>query len=74
MRGNDRPTRYPELGYRHQGSGLWRIVDNSSGSEVGPQYRTKAELLADLDRYARYFGCEGAPRYVTEGGPENPYR
>lgn len=25
---------------------------------VGLQYRTRAELLADLDRYAKDYGCE----------------
>ena len=55
-----RPTRYDALGYRCDGRGLWRIYDvmelDSIGA-VGPQYRTKAELLADLDRYAKQFGC-----------------
>lgn len=51
-------TRYPELGYVHQDVGLWRIVDLASVAEgnnglVGPQYRSRAELLADLERYAR---------------------
>ena len=55
-----RPTRYVELGYRCDGPGLWRIydvMDATSPAAVGPQYRTKAELLADLERYARDFGC-----------------
>lgn len=54
-------TRFAGLGYWHQGHGLWRVVDihesvlNPEGMPrtVGPQYTTKAELLADLDRYAR---------------------
>jgi len=25
---------------------------------VGADYATKAELLADLDRYAKFYGCE----------------
>ena len=43
--------------------GAWRIVhiDSSISRQlrnafVGPVYRTKAELLADLDRYAKEFG------------------
>lgn len=53
-----RPTRYKELGYMQQGRSLWRLVDQESASVVGPQYKTKAELLGDLDRYAKDFGCE----------------
>lgn len=54
-------TRFAGLGYWHQGHGLWRVVDlhesvlNSQGlpRTVGPLYKTKEELLADLNRYAR---------------------
>ena len=55
-----RPTRFPELGYRQDGPGLWRIyaLDDGRESAVGPFYPTKAELLADLDRYAREYGCQ----------------
>lgn len=53
-----RPTRYPELSYMQQDRNLWRFVFTGDGAEatVGPQYRTKAELLADLERYAREWG------------------
>jgi hypothetical protein len=51
-----RPTRFPELAYINQAAGLWRIVTTEDGATIGPQYRTKAELLADLDRYAREYG------------------
>lgn len=52
-------TRFPELGYQNHDKGLWRIVDLSDGSKaaIGPHYVTKAELLADLHRYATEFGC-----------------
>ena len=53
-----RPTRYRELGYRRDAPDLWRIVDRNGDAVVGPQYRTKAELLADLDRFAAEFGAE----------------
>jgi hypothetical protein len=56
-------TRYAELAYQHRGD-HWRILDLTGGEPaedapgVGPQYRTRAELLADLDRYATdVFGC-----------------
>jgi len=48
-----------KLGYEKQGSNLWRIMSIDPGSPpaaVGPHYKTKAELLADLDRYAKEFG------------------
>ena len=53
-------TRFPELAYQHRGD-HWRILDVTGGGEsgVGPQYPTRAELLADLERYAAAFGCAG---------------
>ena len=50
-----RPTRFPALRYRQDGPILWRIYDCSDSlreAAVGPQYCTKGELLADLERYA----------------------
>ncbi len=52
-----RPTRYPELGYAKHTPTLWRIVSTDDGSTIGPHYRTKGELLADLPRYAEEYGC-----------------
>jgi hypothetical protein len=55
-----RPTRFGTLGYRCDGRGLWRVYDvenRESPAAVGPFYVTKAELLADLDRYAHEYGC-----------------
>lgn len=49
-------TAYPELSYQRQ-IDCWRIIDNSDGRSVGPAYRSEAELLADLVRYAVQFGC-----------------
>lgn len=51
-------TRFTELGFTNVAPSLWRFVDLSTGNCVGEQYRTKAELLADLSRYAEFFGCE----------------
>ena len=51
-------TRYKELCYHKDAPGLWRIY--ADGNVVGPQYRTKAELLADLERYALEYGCDDA--------------
>lgn len=67
-----RPTRYKELGYMEQDKGLWRLVAmptpglDDDYAVVGPQYKTKAELMADLPRYAREYGCEGAPETREE--------
>jgi len=54
--GSATTTRYPEIGYRKEGP-AWRFVDMSTDSAVGPQYPTKAEMLADLQRYAEQFGA-----------------
>jgi len=58
-----RPTRYAGLCYVQQDRTTWRFVSVhdcdsvATPAVVGPQYRTKAELLADMDRYAReYWG------------------
>jgi hypothetical protein len=64
-----RPTRYTGLGYREDFRGCWRIYDISEPGRqgaVGPKYRTKVELLADLDRYAREYGCEDALSKAAE--------
>jgi hypothetical protein len=51
-----RATRFPELFYAPICPNLWRILD-VDGAAIGPQYRSKAELLADLNRYAADYGC-----------------
>ena len=56
----EHPTRYAELGYWNPSRGMWRIFATDGGpwrATIGPIYHTKAELLADLDRYARDYGC-----------------
>lgn len=45
-------TRFKELRYERVSRGLWRFVDAETGAHVGPHYPTRAELLADLARYA----------------------
>ena len=51
---NPTKTRFTNLGYINDAPGLWRFVDlsDNSNARVGPQYKTKIELLCDLDRYA----------------------
>ena len=44
-------TRFPELNYERHGK-VWRFLDSTTGAAVGPTYASKAELLADLERYA----------------------
>lgn len=58
------PTCYPPLGYRRVDRSTWCYVDLSDGAVIGPYYRTRTELLADLERYAAHFGC-------AAGSPEN---
>lgn len=53
-----RDTRYPELGYASPLGKVWRFVDKSTGRGIGPFYTTKAELLADLERFAAVFGAD----------------
>ncbi len=55
-----RTTRYKELCYVNCGRELWRFMDAATGKVIGPYYATKSELLADLERYAAAYGCEGA--------------
>lgn len=58
-------TRYMELGYRQRKPGLWRIVALDTDNDVGPHYRTKRDLLKDLDDYAETFGA--TPRTNPRG-------
>ncbi len=58
-------TRYEGLAYTKICPGYWSFVswDVLSGetkdkaTTVGAHYRTKEELLADLIRYAEFYGC-----------------
>lgn len=52
-------TRYPELRLAQVTRSLWRYVTEDNAI-VGPFYKTKLEALADLDNYARFYGCAGA--------------
>lgn len=47
-----RPTRFTELGYVSY-AGIWRFVDAETKNVVGPIYKTKTEMLADLERYSK---------------------
>jgi len=67
MSDNYRKTRFPELGYVHDGPNLWRIVSVADGRNIagfwprtGPPYASKAELLADLGQFAKGYGCADA--------------
>lgn len=50
-------TRYKELGWTKLGRSLYRFVDASTQACIGPYYATKTELFADMERFARLFGC-----------------
>ena len=60
-------TRFTELGFWNVPScwgwpGFWQCVDLTGDrpAQVGYQYATKAELLANLEAYATEYGCDGA--------------
>ena len=50
-----RPTRFAGLFYGQTAPSCWRVIDahETRRAAVGPMYRTREELLSDLDRYAR---------------------
>ena len=54
-------TRFTELGFCHLFD-FWQCVDLTGDrpAQVGYQYATKAELLANLEAYATEYGCDGA--------------
>lgn len=49
-------TKFAGLGFLQLRPGLWRVVNTDKEGErpavIGPLYRTREELLADLPRYA----------------------
>jgi hypothetical protein len=47
-----KPTRYPSLGYYRWGA-CWQLLDRETEQQIGPTYRNRAELLADLDQFAK---------------------
>lgn len=49
-------TRNPLLGYAKIQPGLWMFVTTDGNKQTGPQYASKAELLADLERFANIQG------------------
>jgi hypothetical protein len=61
-------TRFSELGYWHvpsspgEGPSFWQCVDltGEKPAQIGTQYATKAELLANLEAYATEYGCDNA--------------
>lgn len=46
-------TRFPELKFAKIDGKTWSFFASDTESRVGPLYQTKAELLADLTRYAK---------------------
>jgi len=47
-------SRFPHLWYGCEAPNQWTIYDNQDGqmAPIGPKYCSKAELLADLHRFA----------------------
>jgi hypothetical protein len=55
-------TRFKELGYWRISGGIWQCVDltGDKPAQVGTQYHSEKELLANLEAYAAEYGCDGA--------------
>ena len=49
-------TRFSGLGFTKIAPSHWQFIDLESGSQIGPRYASKAELLADLSDYAQRAG------------------
>ena len=48
-----RKTRIVGLGYANYGRLVgWRFVDLETGATIGLRYESRAELLADIDKFA----------------------
>lgn len=66
-------TRFPELAIVQLGAALWRYVARETASDafdpytgcIGPHFKTKAEALGALERYASFYGATGAEPYVV---------
>lgn len=59
------PTRFAEIGFQKVNPDLWRFVSLEDGCHVGDHYRTKAELMANLEDYASLYSCEKANPFET---------
>ena len=59
-------TRFTELGFTMIEPGCWQFLNLADGepSQVGTHYASKAELMANIERYAAEYGCDGA-NYLT---------
>jgi predicted RNA-binding Zn-ribbon protein involved in translation (DUF1610 family) len=45
-------TRYPELGWRYVGQGTeYQFVDTATDQVIGYKYESKAEMMADIERF-----------------------
>lgn len=51
-------TRLPSLGYTCEAPKQWSIIDKVTDAAIGAKYRSKDELLADLDRFAKERGYD----------------
>jgi hypothetical protein len=67
---NTRFTANTGIAFRDFGAGHWQHIDTSDDrdAQVGPIYKTRAELLADHEAYLRRAGWikEAPPESVTE--------
>lgn len=54
-------TRFVGLGYSNYGPQHWQFVDRDGDAQIGPIFPTKAELLANVENFARERGFIDAP-------------
>ncbi len=53
-------TRYDVLSFSRVERGSWRFIDSQTQEAIGPSYATRAELLADVESFARDRGFVAA--------------
>jgi hypothetical protein len=61
-------TRFKEIGFTMSEPGRWRFVDITDAPdgnkdkmhEIGRDYPTREQIIANVERFAAEFGCDGA--------------
>ena len=51
-------TSYYNLGYGYLGENRWQFIELSTEKLIGPFYRTRSDLVADISRFARSQGFD----------------
>lgn len=62
-------TRFSELRFTMIAHGCWRFVDvmePDNPALVGSSYPTREQLVANIERFAAEYGCEGADKTLRQ--------